>query len=138
MCFVYLELGFNEKEIASFFQHSHCRFISGADLNKRELDWLSGSAMFIKLTNPPKNMILNNLDIVVVNHSSKTDSWLLNEDITQKLRAKWLNSGISYSIDYVKSAVPCKEGQTFELNQQVYIEHEGSETENFLTVIIRS
>lgn len=138
MCFVYLELGFNEKEIASFFQHSHCRFICGADLNKRELNRLSGSALFIKLANPPKNMILKNLDIVVVNHSKKTDSWLLNEDITQKLHTEWLKSGISYSLDYVKSAVPCKEGQTFELKQQVYIEHEGSETEHFLTVIIHS
>ncbi|MCA6941207.1 hypothetical protein LF927_08425 [Pectobacterium polaris] len=138
MCFVYLELGFNENEIASLLKSSHCGFISDSGLNKRELDRLSGCAVFIKLTESPKHMTLRSHDMVVVNHSTKADTWYLNEEITRKLGTEWRNSGISFSLDYVKNIVPYKDGQTFELKQQAYIESEENETEHFLTVIIHS
>lgn len=138
MCFVYLELGFTETEIASFLQHSHCKFIVGANLNKRKLSLLSGNAMLIKLTEQPKNMVLGDYDMVVVNHLIGTNTWYLNEQITQKLRTEYRNIGVSTLLDYVKGIVPNKKGQKIELIQQAYIESERGETEHYSTVVICS
>lgn len=138
MCFVYLELGFTETEIASSLQHSHCKFIVGANLNKRKLSLLSGNAMLIKLTEQPKNMVLRDYDMVVVNHLIGTNTWYLNEQITQKLRTEYRNKGVSTLLDYVKGVVSNKKGQKIELIQQAYIESERGETEHYSTVVICS
>ncbi|KQN44393.1 hypothetical protein ASE93_17390 [Serratia sp. Leaf50] len=137
MCFVYLDMGFSESEIALFFQQSHCSFIRNADLNAREFDRLSDRAAFIKLTTPPRATVLKNHDYVIIDHSMETDTWHLNEEITANLHVKWRNSGISVLLDYIKSILPQKADRDFETVQKAYIESDGVETEHFGIVIIR-
>jgi len=138
MCFAYLELGLKENEIASSLLHSHCRFIGNAGLNKRELSRISGDAIFITLVAPPKSLQLRSYESIVLNHSIETDTWQLNEELTDKLRTEWFKSGIPVSVDYIRSIAPEKEGQTFELIQRAYIECEGIETEHYLIVLINA
>lgn len=138
MCFVYLELGFSESEIAFFLQKSHCAFIRNADLNTRELDRLSGRAAFIKLTSPPRATILKNYEMVIIDHYKETGTWHLNEEITVNVHVKWRNSGISVLLDYIQSILPQKADQDFETVHKAYIESDGVETEHFGAVIISS
>lgn len=138
MCYVYIELGFSEKEIITSLKISHCRFIRWANLDHCELDRLSGLAVFIKLNNPPENITLHNYEMVVVNHSYQEDSWFVNEKITQKLCREWQKSGIPCLLDYVKSKIPAPENHTFEMLQHAYIESEENETEHFSLVVIHS
>lgn len=136
MCFVYLELGFSENEIALFFQRSHCSFIRNANLNMRELDRLSGGATFIKLTSPPRETALKDLDYVALDHSIETGTWHLNEEITENLLMKWHKSEIPVLLDYIKSIYSQKLYQDIEIVNKAYIESSGKETEYFNTVII--
>lgn len=138
MCFVYLELGFTESEIASFLRFSQCGFISGADINKRELDMLSGQVLFVKLTQPPKNIVLENYKMIALCHSVELDTWCLHEEITQKIQTEWHSSGMVKLIDYVESIIPKDNSNTLELQSQVYVESAGNETEHFSSVIIHS
>lgn len=137
MCFVYLELGFSENEIASFFQKSHCSFIRNANLNMRELDRLSGGVTFIKLTKPPREIILKNYDMVILDHSKEDGKWYLNEEITENLHVKWHKSGIPTLLDYIKSIYSQKVDEDFEILNKAYIESGGIETEHFGAVIIK-
>lgn len=136
MCFVYLELGFSESEIASFFQKTHCSFIRNANLNTRELDRLSGGVAFIKLTTPPTETVLKKYDMVILDHSKEAGTWHLNEEITENLHMKWHKSGIPILLDYIKSKYSQKVDEDFEIVNKAYIESGGIETEHFGTVII--
>ncbi|CCF10236.1 HEPN domain-containing protein [Pantoea ananatis] len=137
ICLAYLDLGFTEKEIAYYFQRSHCSFIRNADMNRRELDQIIGEATFIKLATPPQTTTLRNYDTVILDYSTANDSWHLNEESTVNLHTKWHKSGVSNLLDYIKNIHPQKEDKDFETLHKVYIQSGGVETEHLNAIVIR-
>ena len=138
MCFVYIELGFSEADIANSLLRSHCRFKINARINHRELDRLAGAAEFIELTKPVHSLSLNNWDQILLNHDAKKNIWVLNEEITKRIRSGWHSSGIALLNDYVQSLVTLKEGEEIETLDKVYVTINGNETEHFGVMVIRS
>ena len=138
MCFVYIELGFSEADIAKSLLRSHCRFKINAGINHRELDRLAGAAEFIELIKPVHSLSLNNWDQILLNHDAKKDIWELNEEITKSIRSGWHSSGIALLNDYVQSLVTLKEGEEIETLDKVYVTINGNETEHFGVMVIRT
>ncbi|HDX8569732.1 TPA: HEPN domain-containing protein [Klebsiella oxytoca] len=138
MCFIYLELGFTESEIASSLLRSHCRFKGNAGINSRELDKLAGAAEFIELAKSVRSLSLNNWDEILLNHDLKKNTWVLNEEVTKCLRSGWRASGIASLKDYVQSLVTLREGEKIDTLNKAYVTNDGHETEHFGVIVIRS
>ncbi len=138
MCFIYLELGFTESDIANSLLKSHCRFKINARINRRELDRLAGAAEFIELATPAQSLSLSSWDEIVLNHDLKKNIWVLNEEITMSIRLGWRSSGITSLNDYVQSVVNLKEGEIIETLSKAYVSSDGHETEHFGVMVIRS
>lgn len=137
MCFVYVDLGFTEAEIAALLQNYRNQIIGNAGLNKRELSKISGSAIFISLTAPHSALKFKSYELVVVNHSMQTDTWHINETLTHKVQTEWQSSGIVNLEDYIRSLITLTETQTLEVGKRAYIESCGDEIEYYSTVIIQ-
>ena len=138
MCFIYLELGFTESDIADSFLRSHSQFKGNARINSRELDRLADAAEFIELAIPPRSLSLNNWDMILLNHDLKKNIWVLNEEITKSIRSGWHSSGIAFLNDYVQSLVTLSEGEKIETLGKAYVTSDGHETEHYGVIVIRS
>ncbi|QLR72522.1 hypothetical protein HV337_08180 [Citrobacter freundii] len=138
MCFIYLELGFTESDIANSLLRSHSQFKGNARINSRELDRLAGAAEFIELAILPRSLSLNNWDEILLNHDLKKNIWVLNEEITKSIRSGWHSSGIACLNDYVQSLVTLNEGEIIETLGKAYVTSDGHETEHYGVIVIRS
>ena len=138
MCFIFLELGFTESEIASSLLRSHSQFKGNARINIRELYRLADAAEFIELATPPQSLSLNNGDYILLNHDLKKNIWVLDEEITKSIRSGWHSSGIASLNDYVQSLVTLSEGEKIETFDKAYVSTEGHETEHYGVIVIRS
>lgn len=137
MCFAYLELGFSDQEIAQVLVNSHCPFLINANINKRELDKLAQSALFVNLSKIVNYDFLKNGRSIVLNYSVETEEYFLEENMCQNLHQLWFKSGIKNLEDFVRLNIENGDKLEFEYLHKVYVLNGDRETVHYSVILAK-
>lgn len=119
--FIFHELGFSDKQIASNLSHTANSIVLNTNINNRIRDKLADNGKFITLS---ENVSLDNLkyyEPIVLNYNQTHQKYTLHKEFSHEVQHNWTKSEFSKLDDFVKSVLLKNKDTELDFFNRVYV-----------------